>query len=102
MEYTGVIQTLIETYHPLKIYLYGSRAWGNPQADSDVDIFILLTSSDIDQADRIRLGARALIGSGIDVDLLVLTEAEIMENKSHPSTLVYKILEKGIKIYEAA
>ena len=102
MNYDSIITTLIETYHPSKMYLYGSRAWGNAQPDSDLDILVLLSTSDLNQADRIRLGVRALLGSGIDVDLLVLTESEIRENRSHPSTLVYKILEKGIKIYEAA
>ena len=52
--------------------------------------------------DRVRIGARAMSGTGLDIDLLVMTKAEVIIQKEHPSTLTHKVLSKGIKIYEAA
>ena len=97
-----LVKVLVDVYKPNAVYLYGSQAWGTNDIDSDIDMFILLKSSNINQAERIRIGTRALMGSGLDVDLLVLTEAEVLNRKNHPSTLVHRIFSKGIKLYDAA
>ncbi len=97
-----VIAKLLEVYHPIRIYLYGSQAWGEPAADSDIDLFIILATSEFELDERIRMGARALSGSGLDIDLMVLTRAEVAARQDHPSTLTHKVLSKGIMLYEAA
>lgn len=97
-----IIEKIKAAYHPSEIYLYGSRAWGQPTNQSDIDLFVVLESSTLEMDDRIRLGARALSGSGLDVDLLVMTKAEVLVRKEHPSTLTHKVLTKGIKVYDAA
>lgn len=99
---SDLLKRLIDVYSPRQIYLYGSRVWGTPQIDSDFDIFVIVESSEFDQAERIRIGTRALIGTGYNVDLLILTEKEIITRKDHPSTLTHKVLTKGIKLYDAA
>lgn len=97
-----VVSRLVAAYHPLQIYLYGSRVWGTPDAASDHDILVVLDASDMEMDDRIRIGLRALSGSGVDVDILVLTAAEVRARGGHPSTLTYRILHEGKKLYEAA
>src|SRR4029077_13321543 len=43
-----------ERFQPERIILFGSHAYGQPHADSDVDILVLMpTRSEIDQAVRI-------------------------------------------------
>jgi uncharacterized protein len=93
---------LLDVYNPQAVYLFGSHAWGDPDEKSDIDVFIILSSSDLRQAERIRIGMRALIGTNIDVDLLVFTQEEVAQRKDDPSTLVHKILVKGKRLYEAA
>ncbi|HAK46366.1 MAG TPA: DNA polymerase III subunit beta [Spirochaeta sp.] len=97
-----IIKRLIDLYNPNEIFLYGSHAWGEPTKDSDVDLCIVLKKSDKSQADRIRDGLRILQGIRIPIDLLVLTEDEIKERKEHPSTLIFKIINHGKKLYAAA
>jgi predicted nucleotidyltransferase len=97
-----VLAKLLSVYNPKQIFLYGSQAWGEPTADSDIDLFVILEASDLEMDERIRIGARALSGSGFDVDLLVMTLAELNDRKDHPSTLAHKVITKGIKLYEAA
>ena len=41
----SIKNTLVEVYHPLKIYLFGSYAWGKPTEDSDLDLLIVVQSS---------------------------------------------------------
>ncbi len=97
-----ITKRLIDLYQPIEIFLYGSYAWGAPSNDSDIDLCIVLKDSDKSQADRIRDGLRALEGIRIPIDLLVLTENEIEDRKEHPSTLIFKIIHQGKKLYAAA
>jgi len=97
-----IVKHLLIAYKPLAIYLFGSQVWGNPDKSSDMDFFIVVDKSEYDAAERIRIGLRELKGIHANVDLLVYTSSEIAEKKDHPSTLVYKVLNKGVKIYEAA
>ena len=100
--FDDIIKRLIDLYKPNEIFLYGSYAWGKPTADSDIDLFIVLNHSDKSQAERIRDGLRLLKDIKLPLDLLVLTENEIEERKKHPSTLVFKIINEGRKLYAAA
>ena len=95
--------TLLKEYMQFeKVYLFGSYAWGTPGKNSDIDLFIVVEKSDLDRAERIRIGLRALIDLNIPVDILVYTKEEVEEKKNHPSTLTYKVLTRGVKLYEAA
>jgi len=96
-----ITSKLINVYNPDEMYLFGSYAWGAPDKDSDIDICVFLTNANFDKAERIRVGLRALRGIRIPVDILVYTWKEIEENRNHPSSLFYKILNNGVKLYEA-
>jgi hypothetical protein len=63
---------------------------------------MILEYSEQSQAERIRKGLRKFKGTGYPVDILVLTKDEIKEHQNHPSTLIYKVLTQGKKLYEAA
>lgn len=97
-----IVQRLSSEFSPLVIYLFGSQVWGKPHKSSDIDLLVVLDSSDLDAAERSRRGLHALKGIHADVDLLVMTASELETKKEHPSTLVYKVLHNGVKLYEAA
>lgn len=97
-----VTRHLIRAYNPLAIYLFGSYAWGNPDKSSDIDFFIIVDQSEHDAAERIRIGLRELKDIHADIDILVYTRDEVASRNTHPSTLAYKVLNKGLKLYEAA
>lgn len=94
--------TLVSTYHPRMIYLFGSYAWGDPDEGSDIDLFIVLDASEQTMSDRMRVGYRALAAIAVPIDIIVYTLEELESKKSHPSSLSHRILKKGIKLYEAA
>jgi len=85
-----------------QIYLFGSYAYGNPNKDSDLDLFVVLKDEvqlrDIEAAIKIRLA----IGDHqtMPLDLLVIKRSQYMERKAAP-TLERKIAREGILIYAA-
>lgn len=93
---------LIEIYHPKYIYLFGSYAWGVPEKDSDIDLFIVVEESDLSMPDRMRLAYSNLWDISTPLDIIVYTKKELEAKKEHPSSLSYKILNKGVVLYEAA
>jgi len=51
-----ILTRLVRVYHPEMIYLFGSYAWGTPDKESDIDLYIVVKDSSQGQADRIRTG----------------------------------------------
>ena len=93
---------LVNLYHPMMIFLFGSLAWGEPQSNSDIDIAVIVEQSDEKPYRRVQKGTMALWDIKVPIDLLVFTMDEFAEKIKYRSTLQYLINQKGIKIYEAA
>src|SRR5205823_10985840 len=64
---------IAEQFHPEKIILFGSRAWGTPHADSDVDLLVVMPARDT-TAQAVRI--RSALPAPFPMDLLVRTPAE--------------------------
>src|SRR6266446_10170824 len=63
-----------ERFHPDKIILFGSHAYGTPHADSDVDILVVMPArNQIDQACRID----DAVDAPFPLDLIVRTPKKI-------------------------
>lgn len=93
------INRLVDVYHPLSIYLFGSHAWGHPSNQSDLDILIVVEKSNEPSYRRPVKGYHALFGLKIDADILVKTKAEFDNKKSDITTLTYKIAHNGKLLY---
>jgi|SRR5579862_842954 len=94
-----VKKRLIEVYSPETIYLFGSYAWGNPDEESDLDLLIVVNSSNEKSHKRSIPGRRALWGMGIAKDIIVYTQEEFNKRVMDPTTLIYKIKNKGKVLY---
>ncbi len=92
-----LIEKIVEEYKPEKIYLFGSYAWGNPDKDSDVDIFIIKDT----EKDRLKrqLEVRRLIKGRLPVDVLVYTPEEIEKRLKMRDFFIEDILSKGKAVY---
>lgn len=93
------IRTRLDTaYNPLSLYIFGSYAWGTPTVDSDIDLVVVVDSSDKKPYKRAIEGIRALRGLGIAKDILVYTKDEFKTISDDVSSLLYKVKHEGIKL----
>jgi predicted nucleotidyltransferase len=87
-----------ERFHPDKIILFGSHAYGRPQADSDVDILVIMPCrNEIDQAYRIRLA----VSVPFAMDLIVRKPHNMKWRLAEGDWFLREIVAKGKVLYEA-
>jgi uncharacterized protein len=94
-----VTARMVAAFNPSAIYLFGSRAWGEPRQDSDVDLLVVVASSDDPPWTRASKGFARLRGVGVGCDLLVRTQAEVQAEGRFASSLISKILRDGKRVY---
>ena len=88
-----------ERFHPDKIILFGSHAYGTPHADSDVDILVIMPArNELDQAVRIRLA----VDYNFPLDLLVRTPRNMAWRLAEGDSFLREITSKGKVLYEKA
>jgi predicted nucleotidyltransferase len=86
-------------FHPDKIILFGSHAYGVPHADSDVDILVVMPArNEIDQAVRID----RVIDPPFPLDLVVYTPRNIAWRLQEGDSFLREIMMKGKVLYEKA
>jgi predicted nucleotidyltransferase len=90
-----VKKRLIEVYAPLKIYLFGSYAWGCPTEESDLDFLIVVDDSQEQRHKRGKPGYEVLWGLDISKNLMVYTKEELEARLTDQNSLIYKIVNQG-------
>jgi len=93
--------TLSKKFSARRIILFGSLAYGKPDADSDIDVCIITNLHGKRKIELIREMRRELadlISSPLDI--LVYTEQEFIERAMLKGSLEHKIQAEGIQIYE--
>ena len=92
-------QRLVAEFQPEEIYLFGSHAWGDPQDDSDVDLFVVVRDSDETPIRRAQRAHRCLRGLRLPKDVLVETREEVDRVKGLKTSLENTILSRGRRLY---
>jgi len=93
-----ITDKIVREYQPEKIILFGSYAWGTPNKDSDIDLFIVKETSEhpfkrIESVDRIFSRRK------IALDFLVYTPEQVEKRKKMGDFFVLNILSKGKVLY---
>ena len=96
------VSRLAMAYQPLTIYLFGSYAWGEPHAESDLDFMLVLPDNIVPTFELRRKGNRALAGIGCSVDFIFNTPTSFNYQAEHPSSLEYKIKKEGKIVYDTS
>jgi predicted nucleotidyltransferase len=86
-------------FHPEKIILFGSYAYGRPTPDSDVDLMVIMPfqGRPVDRSVEIRLKVRP----SFPIDLIVRTPEKVRQRVEMGDCFMREILEKGKALYEA-
>jgi predicted nucleotidyltransferase len=89
---------IAERFHPQKIILFGSYAYGTPHAESDVDLLVIMPAYNVtNQAIRIGMAFER----PFSFDLIVRTPKQIEMGFRDNNWFLREIVEKGKILYEA-
>ena len=94
------VAPLIREFHPEKIILFGSHAWGVPTDESDIDLLVVVESSNLKPTVRAAKAYRSLQGIRVPIEVIVSTKKELERYQDVPSSLTRKILKSGKIVYE--
>jgi len=94
-----VVEAIRRGYDPDKIIIFGSRAVGECQCDSDLDILII-KKTDKPELERIREVSRLLRPRPLGLDILVKTPEEIEQRLAMGDDFIRDVLRRGWVVYE--
>lgn len=95
-----IVDTILQTVDVEEIFLFGSFAYGVPNADSDFDLYIVLPNGGERPLKAVQKINLAISRMDIRaVDLIAGTSEQFYEKCNEP-TLERTILNKGVKLHE--
>ncbi len=94
-----VIEKLIETAKPQKIYLFGSYARGDAREKSDLDFLVVERKLSSQRKEMVRLHD-AIRSMRLPVDILVTVESHFNEWSEIPGTVINRAITEGKLCYE--
>ena len=89
---------IVETAQPHRIILFGSAVRGEMGPNSDLDVLVVMPSG-VQRRATARSIYRNLIGVGVAVDIIVVTEQDIERYKDNIGMVIKPALEQGRLIY---
>lgn len=94
----NVTRQIVQQFHPQKVILFGSYAYGQPTEDSDVDLLVVMDT------DESPLHAAAKIAAAIEhpfpLDIVVRTPLEFASAVHRKGVFATEVATKGITLYE--
>lgn len=84
---------IVEAFHPGKIILFGSRAYGKPREDSDIDLLVVMPYKGDDAMMAVKILNHLNVLAPID--LLVRTAEEVRERIEIEDDFMQEIVERG-------
>ncbi|MEW6047382.1 MAG: nucleotidyltransferase domain-containing protein [Bacillota bacterium] len=95
------VRRLVERFAPLRIILFGSRARGTAERDSDIDLLVVLPELHDKYMATVEM-LRELRGLGIPVDV-VPTDPEEVKRRGHVvGSVLREAIRHGKVVYERA
>ncbi len=95
----ALIERIVQEYHPERIILFGSYAYGTPTVDSDVDLLVVLPF----EGKGLRKSVEILntVHPDFPVDLLVRTPEQVRQRLAWNDFFLREVTERGKILYEA-
>lgn len=94
-----MVARIVAEFHPRRVYLFGSRAWGVPSDESDIDLMVVVDGPPQSPTRMARRAYRALRPRTVPVDILFRGLESFTIRAAHPSTLEHQIDHEGILLH---
>jgi predicted nucleotidyltransferase len=91
-------RAVAEKFRPEKIILFGSHAYGTPNADSDVDILVVMPARN---QHSLAVKIRGSVRAPFPMDLIVRTPAEVQRRLADGDLFHTEIVSRGKVLYES-
>lgn len=96
-----MVRRLVASFHPERIYLFGSHARGDSSLGSDFDLVVVVPKSSLPRYRRDQEAFRALVGVGVSKDVIVFTSDEFERKRTVVCSLPATVEREGILLYAA-
>ena len=90
---------IVEGFHPVRIILFGSQAYGKPTDESDIDLLVIMPYEDSHIRPGLRI--RNYLNVLVPMDLLVRSPEEIETRLAMGDSFMREITKRGKVMYEA-
>ena len=95
------MRRLVEIYHPLRIYLFGSRARGDWGPDSDYDLMIVLPEGASEEEWQEQAAFRAEDATRVWSDRILIDDGKFQFRLGSRASLPSTVLREGLLLYAA-
>ena len=94
-----IVQRIVARFHPHRIVLFGSYAYGQLTLDSDLDLLVLM-DSDEPMFPRIRKVSAVAEVPFLPIDIIVRTPEEMAERTAMGDPFMREVMTRGVVLYD--
>ena len=94
-----LLDRIVPALEPEAVYLFGSRARGDFDEDSDYDLLVIVPDDAPKERRSIHYAFASKIGTGIPADIIPCTRTNYEASKDVVGTLSYKAKHEGVRVY---
>ena len=95
----ALVERIVQAYHPERIVLFGSHAYGTPTVSSDVDLLVVLPFEG--KGSRKAVEILNTLEPEFSVDLLVRTPEQVRQRLAWNDFFLREVIARGKILYEA-
>ena len=94
-----LVQQIVSEFHPQKVILFGSHAYGKPHTASDVDLLVVMETELTGAQQAVKVLHKIDLKFG--VDLIVYTPQRLAQRLEWGDSFLKEIVAKGRVLYES-
>jgi len=95
-----LVATIVRTFSPDQVWLFGSRARGDARERSDWDLLVVVPDDTQRELFDPQLAWRLQREMGTYADVVLLTRSEFAEDQDTANSLPYLVAREGALLYE--
>jgi uncharacterized protein len=94
-----IVRRLVEQFNPLMVYLFGSKARGDSNDNSDYDLMVIVPDDASPDRKQSGLAYECLWGTGVAADVIVWTKSNFERRKHVVASLPATVIREGKLLY---